>query len=54
MPWIRASFGLVSVPLAHTTNRARMWSPRSVRTCHSCSSSSQMVDVTVVWNIASS
>ena len=54
MPSIFDSFGLDSVPLAQITNRADSVSPRSVLTRHSFAFSSHTVDVTVVWNTASS
>ena len=36
MPWMRASLGLVRMPLARMTNFARMASPRSVKTVQRC------------------
>ena len=44
----RASFGLVRIPLARITNRARMASPRSVDTVQRRVASSQAVCSTVV------
>ena len=54
MPSMIASRGLASVPLAQMTNVAVMRSPRSVVTTHCRAASSQTVEVTVVWNTASS
>ena len=50
MPWMRASFGVVRMPLARITKRARMASPRSVKTVQRPLSSSHSVFSTVVWN----
>ncbi len=49
-----ARLGLDSVPLAQITNVAVMRSPRSVLDDPGRASSSHTVDVTVVWNTASS
>ena len=46
----RASFGVVRIPFASTTNRARIASPRSVSTVQRLSDASHVVLVTVVWN----
>ena len=54
MPSMIARRGLASVPLAQITNVAVMRSPRSVVTTQCRAASSQTVDVTVVWNTASS
>ena len=47
------SFGCDSVPLATTTKRAVILSPRSVPTRQSFAFSSHTVEFTVVWNTAS-
>ncbi len=52
MPSIAGSFGRCSGPLAITTKRARIASPRLVDTIHRAAPSSQRISVTSVWKQA--
>ena len=54
MPGMPGSFARSRGPLAISTKRARMRSPRSVVTCQAPSPSSQRMPVTLVWKQASS
>ena len=52
MPGMAGSFGRLSGPVAMTTKRARMASPRSVETIQRAAASSQRSSVTLVWKQA--